>query len=196
MEQVFILNPMLLEKLSEIEDFILAEEKIRFCVLEKNCLKSFESFVKENKDRFRIPFPITVSQVLNHPGSKAWMKEKMALAKQRRAYTIVGLRDDSSIVFSCSIFQIDWRVPKCEISWMTDYRFLRKGIATHFIRNAIELLKEHANMKKVLARIDPDNIQSIRLAEKCGFQFEATIKNDFRDGNNKLLDVNYYSIHF
>lgn len=194
--QLFILEPMLIQKFSEIKELDLSEERIRFQVLDKSCLKSYVAFIERNKDRFRIPFPVTVSQVLNYPGAKAWMSERMLFAKQKRAYSIVGKRFNSELVVCCSVFQIDWRVPKCEISWMTDFGYLRKGLATHLILSVINILRDRAGMKKILVRIDPDNLQSIKLAEKCGFQFEARIKNDFRDGNNKLLDVNYYSIHF
>lgn len=186
---------MLIQRFSEIKAFDLKEECIHFQVLDKSCLKSYELFIEKNKDRFRVPFPITVSQVLNYPGVKAWMSERISFAKQKRAYTIVGKRVNSEIVVCCSVFQIDWRVPKCEISWMTDFRYLRQGIATHLIISIVSLLKESVGMKKILVRIDPNNTHSIKLAEKCGFQFEAIIKNDFRDGNDKLLDVSYYSIN-
>jgi ribosomal-protein-serine acetyltransferase len=47
-------------------------------------------------------------------------------------------------------------------------------------------------MNKVYARVDPDNIASIRVLESCGFQQEGLLRKDFRTGDGRLLDVCYF----
>jgi ribosomal-protein-alanine N-acetyltransferase len=44
-------------------------------------------------------------------------------------------------------------------------------------------------MKKVYARVDPDNTASISVLESCGFQQEGLLRQDFRTGDGRVLDV-------
>ncbi len=59
------------------------------------------------------------------------------------------------------------------------YRFFReywgKGIATEAGKASIQFGKEHLGLKRIIGLVNPDNIASIRVLEKLGFQYEKNV---------------------
>lgn len=153
-----------------------------------------EKFIKKNSDRFKGPFPITTAQVISYPGAKKWLKVKLNLMNTAKGYYLIGINETKEIVVCFFVFNIDWRVPKCEVSWMLDYEYEGQGIAGRMAELVCEFLLNTCGMRKILARIDPKNTKSIQLAVRTQFQREARMKKDFRNGFGEILDVDYYSI--
>jgi ribosomal-protein-serine acetyltransferase len=92
------------------------------------------------------------------------------------------------------IKNFDRFVKKCEVSYFIDRNFEGKGWATKAIREVIEYVFSKMDMEKIYCRIDPENLASIRVAEKCGFQLEGRLRREFRTGEGDIIDVLYYGI--
>ncbi len=41
-------------------------------------------------------------------------------------------------------------------------------------------------------RIHPDNIAAKKVAEKCGFELEGTIRKEYKTPSGELVDLLYY----
>jgi len=73
-----------------------------------------------------------------------------------------------------------------ELAYLLDRSTWRKGFATEAANEIVRLAGEKLGFKRMVAVIHPDNLGSIRVAEKCGFELE-TMVDDFKDFGNVLL---------
>lgn len=73
-----------------------------------------------------------------------------------------------------------------EMGWATDPKARGTGVTQANIKEAIELIREQ-NDVPISAIIDPDNIASIKTAEKAGFKEFATVYNP----STKKLEKKY-----
>jgi RimJ/RimL family protein N-acetyltransferase len=60
-----------------------------------------------------------------------------------------------------------------EIGYTLDKEFRGKGYATEAVKTIIDFLIYSLNKHRVIASIDPENKDSIRLVERLGFRLEA-----------------------
>lgn len=156
----------------------------------------FYAFVKRNLNRFQIPFPVTTGVVMAGLSStKKWIQQKKQEQEDGKSvFILVRNRLNGEIVLSISVFGFDWRVPKCEIAWMLDEQYEGLGIATRVAETCIHGLINDLGVNKIICRIEPENHKSRQLAFRLGFQAEGLHKKDFRNGNNELVDVEYYGL--
>jgi RimJ/RimL family protein N-acetyltransferase len=63
-----------------------------------------------------------------------------------------------------------------EIGYTLDKNFRGKGYATEALTEIIDYLINDLNKHRIIASIDPSNIDSIRLIERLGFRKEAHFK--------------------
>lgn len=57
-----------------------------------------------------------------------------------------------------------------ELGWVLAPEFHGKGYATEAVRAALEWGAEHLGARRTVCMIDPENIPSLHVAEKCGFR--------------------------
>lgn len=158
--------------------------------------KDFHDFILRNMDHFRVPFPLTTEAVMQGlTETKSWIqRKKLDQEEGRSLMMLVRNRFTQEIVFVFSAFGFDWRVPKCEVAWMIDQNFEGLGIATAAVGKMVTYLFRVHRLNKIMCRIEPGNMKSEKLAERLNFVKEATHTKDFRNGNNQLVDVNYYGL--
>ncbi|MBD3195811.1 MAG: GNAT family N-acetyltransferase [Candidatus Lokiarchaeota archaeon] len=72
-----------------------------------------------------------------------------------------------------------------------DKDYWKKGIATEATEMLLKYAFEEVNLNKVSGGVIVENIGSWKVAEKVGFKFEATLKNEFYV-NGKYHDVKRY----
>lgn len=158
--------------------------------------EDFYAFVKRNINRFQIPFPVTTDVVMAGLSStKKWVQQKKQEQEDgKSAFVLVRNRLNREIILSISVFGFDWRVPKCEMAWMLDSQYEGLGLATRVAGVCINNLLNDMGLNKIICRIEPENHRSKQLALRLGFKHEGLHKNDFRNGNNTLVDVEYYGL--
>lgn len=67
-------------------------------------------------------------------------------------------------------FMHDSMMPYAEIGYKVDLLYQNQGIASEACQLGISVLEQDYNIKRIDARIHPDNTPSLRLAEKLGFK--------------------------
>ncbi len=81
-----------------------------------------------------------------------------------------------------------------ELGYSLSADYWGRGITTE----AVMLLEKYAfevmGLTCITMRISPDNGASRRVAEKCGFVYEGTLRYSYRQYNNKVEDMACYSI--
>lgn len=177
-------------------EFEAGEQKFRFRPLVKKDQDELIKFAKRNQGVINGPFPVTTEALTRGSGpASKWIDDKISQSTDEKGLVcVIETADNKRVIGYISAFLFDWRVPKCEIAWMVDSEFQRKGIATMCCKFMLDFLVHECDMQKVISRIDPKNTASVVLAGKLGFEAEGHHKKDFRDGFGRLLDVDYYAL--
>jgi len=88
--------------------------------------------------------------------------------------------------------RLDWNVPKFEIGYWVRSDRVGKGYASEstwaLTRHAFEVLSAN----RVELRMDDRNRRSWAVAQRLGFQLEATLRNDVRVPDDSLRDTRIY----
>lgn len=104
------------------------------------------------------------SNEINIPGT--WFQ---FVVIERRSDTLIG---DIGIHF----LETDSENMQAEIGYTLDKNYRKKGYATEALTEIIDYLINDLNKHRIIASIDPTNIDSIRLMERLRFRKEAHFK--------------------
>ena len=157
--------------------------------------EGFFRLVDGERDRLSPFFPTTVKRCTDVRATRRYIKDRLGMMKDRSFFCFV-LRDyeGSPPVGAVILKQFDANVPKCEVGYFMATPYQGQGFATLGVMWAVDRAFTQLGISKVYARIAPDNIASIRVVEKCGFQREGLLRKEYRAGNGELMDVLYYGI--
>lgn len=72
--------------------------------------------------------------------------------------------------------------------------FWGKGLATRALGMVADYLMLSCDAKRVQALVEPNNVASMRVLEKCGFRNEGLLRSYFPTKTGKLLDVQMYAL--
>lgn len=106
-------------------------------------------------------------------------------------YLVIDLVTKMPIGF-IDIKNIDWSIPKAELGFFIDKNYAGKSITTKALLNISEYLFNDLKFNKLLLRIHHSNNPSRGVAEKCGFELEGIIKNDYKTTKGEIVDFMYY----
>ena len=70
------------------------------------------------------------------------------------------------------------------MSWM--------GIVPEALAQAIDSMVKDHGFRKLLYRANAENLASIGVAVKNGFELEVTIRNDYVTTSGQIVDLDYY----
>lgn len=150
-----------------------------------------------DKERLRLStyFPVTCARCPDARATRNYIKEILGRSEKREFFCFV-MRDYEGgdpigLVF---LKEFDWSIPKCETAYFISSIYERRGMTSMALIWATDHAFTELGMQKVYARIAPDNIGSIRVAENCGFQRDGLLRQDFRTSDGMLLDVYLYSL--
>lgn len=82
-------------------------------------------------------------------------------------------KETQGIVGDIGIHFIDTDSKQVEIGCTLNKDFQNKGFATESLKKVIDYLFNDLNKHRIIASIDPNNTNSIRLVERIGFRKEA-----------------------
>jgi RimJ/RimL family protein N-acetyltransferase len=171
----------------EFDDFIVRQMEIEDA-------DTFSRFIIKNKKRLAPSSPVTVRTVTDAESAKKFIANRNELTNRKEQFTFTLFQNDNRIpIANLVIKSIDWTVPKGEIGYYIDEDFERKGITTQFVNTICNYAFKHLGFNKLFMRIRNENIGSKRIAEKNGFGIEGIMLKDFRNHENVLVDLIYYS---
>ncbi len=164
-----------------------------FELLQEEDSLSLFSLIQENKERLNDFFAGTVSKTGTLKATQEYCKEIMTRIKDRTYFPyLIKEKTSQKLVGFIDVKNIDWDVPKAELGAFIDQESEGKGIITHHLTYLIDIIVQEHGFKKLLCRIASENKRSIQVALNCGFEFEGTIRRDYRTTNGRLVDLNYY----
>jgi RimJ/RimL family protein N-acetyltransferase len=103
------------------------------------------------------------------------------------------LKDTNEFVAGSGLHRIDWGVPRFEIGYFCSTRFVGRGYVSEIVRAMTRLAFDTLKAARVEIRCDELNERSWRVAERCGFTLEGTLRNNTRAPDGSLRAIRVYA---
>ena len=91
------------------------------------------------------------------------------------------------------LHNIDWNVPAFEIGYWVRTSCVSQEYITEAVNAITKFAFEQLGAYRVCIKINSRNTRSRMVAERAGFEFEGTLRNDMRMPNGSLRDTLIYS---
>lgn len=103
------------------------------------------------------------------------------------------LKGTGTLIGSSGLHKIDWSVPKFEIGYWVRSSYSREGYITEAVNAIAEFAFRELGAHRVGICMDSLNTRSRMVAERAGFEYEGTLRNDDRQADGQLRDTLVYS---
>jgi len=105
--------------------------------------------------------------------------------KDKWHYWFIKYKENSKIIGTFGIHDIDWRKKIGEVSYGVSPEYSRRGIFTEVLQCVLDYLFNELDFHRICATTRYDNLGSIKGLEKSGFKIEGRMKNFYlsHDGN-------------
>jgi RimJ/RimL family protein N-acetyltransferase len=126
--------------------------------------------------------------------SEEWCRRSAAqfLSREQLQFSILA-RDDGRHLGNIGVFKFNWEIPSCEIGYWLRTSECDKGFMTEAVGAVTRFCFESLKARRVQLLIDDENRRSTRVADRCGFDLEGTLRNDYRYPDGRLRDTRVYS---
>lgn len=154
------------------------------------------AFLRANADLLKRDFPALSDYVARSDNNTTLLYDYERLWKKREAFHYaIWDKDAQAYAGEASLRNIEWAVPKGEVSYLVGAAFSGRGIASEAVLLLSSLAFTDLRMEKLQIRCDAENLVSQRVAEHCGFNIEGVLRNDMRSpADNTLRTVIYYGM--
>jgi RimJ/RimL family protein N-acetyltransferase len=98
-----------------------------------------------------------------------------------------------TVVGGSGLHRIDWGVPRFEIGYWCRTSLTGHGLITESTNAITAFAFEALNARRVEIRMDDRNERSWRVAERCGFTLEATLRSNTTDVTGHPRDTRIYA---
>ncbi len=154
---------------------------------------SFFKLVDSNRSRLENFFPGTLLENKTLEHTIQYFQSVDQKINERTYFPfILSDKNTDEYIGLVDFKKIDWRVPKAEIGYFIDEKYQGKGIISMAVGAVISYVEKKYRFRKILCRAHAQNLGSIQVALKNGFELEGIIRNDFRIANGEMVDLNYY----
>lgn len=145
--------------------------------------------IDNNRGLLKDYFPMSVEHNTSAMASRRYILERNADRKDGKSlFAGIFTADGKTLIGQIVAKDINWRVPKCEMGYFIDKDFFQQGIGSESVKLFSNYCFETLEMAKITLRIEPKNMASKKLAEKCGFEMIGVAKNDFRSSTGRLME--------
>jgi len=156
-------------------------------------LDLYFQLVENNRHRLEDFFTGTVSRTKSYEDTRIFLKDITQRSKDRIYFPYILIdNQNQKIAGFFDLKNIDWSIPKTELGFYMDEHYSNKGIATNAFRLLCDLCFTEYKFQKLFLRTHISNTSAKRLAEKCGFEIEGTIRRDYKTSSGKVVDLIYY----
>ncbi|KAA0955382.1 GNAT family N-acetyltransferase [Sporosarcina sp. ANT_H38] len=106
-------------------------------------------------------------------------------------YSIIEL-ESNKIIGSCGYNSLDFENAKAEIGYDISKSFWGKGYAPEAILSLMDYAFNTLEFNRIEAKVEPENINSIRVLQKLNFTFEGTMRI-CEKSKGKFINLSIYS---
>ncbi|WLR50823.1 GNAT family protein [Bacillus tianshenii] len=120
----------------------------------------------------------------------AYLNE-LAEKEQAMRYTLL-LKKTNQIIGTCGFNDVNFAHNRAEIAYELGRDFWRKGYASEAIPTLLDYGFHDLDVNRMEAKVEPQNVKSIKLLYKLDFTFEGTLRQ-YEKVNGTFIDLNMYS---
>lgn len=115
------------------------------------------------------------------------------LAEENKAirFSIVETASNQ-IIGSCGYNSLDFDNAKAEIGYDIAKSHWGKGYASEAVRSLLDHAFTSLHLHRIEAKVEPENLPSIKLLQKLRFTFEGTLRQSERS-KGRFIDLNMYA---
>ncbi|WP_163655008.1 GNAT family N-acetyltransferase [Listeria sp. PSOL-1] len=99
----------------------------------------------------------------------------------------------NQLIGSVGINDVDQKSSSCEIGYELSEKYWRQGIMSEVLYHFLSLIEKWLSFEEVTAKVLPDNIASISLLKKMGFELKESIQ-EFDLHSHNFHNVYIYKI--
>lgn len=103
------------------------------------------------------------------------------------------LKGSDHLIGGCRFKSWEKKSRVSEIAYELHPDYWNQGFMTEAVKAAIQYGFAAANLNRIEAWASPENIGSIKVLEKCGFQYEGTQRERYL-WNDRYHDIAFYSL--
>ena len=102
--------------------------------------------------------------------------------------------DSGELVGGSGLHKADWTLRQFEVGYWGRTRFAGSGLITEGVRALARHAIDVLGANRVFLTTDERNARSRRLAERAGFEYEGTLRQDRLDIQGRLRNTRVYAI--
>ncbi len=150
-----------------------------------------------NADRLKRYFPNTLEQNLNPTLSKLYVENKVKEFEQKQEFIFTLKQTETrKLAGIIGVKELDWNNKKGEFSYCIDYNFEGQGLTSKSVKSLSDYAFETLGLKTLQIITYKDNIPSVKVAEKCGYKWIKTLRNEFTPLGEHPLDMELYELNY
>ncbi|NHM07861.1 GNAT family N-acetyltransferase [Flavobacterium sp. CYK-4] len=157
--------------------------------------EEFFHMVQKNLDHISATFPITVKACTTLPKTQEFLNKNRRKQNENQGYYFYlrNTKTQKLIGYLC-VKNINRHIRKCELAYFIDKDFQGQGITSEAVAKTVNFCFEVMKMNKVYICTSKVNAASQRIATKLGFKHEGLLREEFKNGQAILEDINYYGL--
>lgn len=158
---------------------------------------AFEFFdlIHKNRNHINKTFPVTVFNCIDLEKTNEFIAKNILIEKQKTGYFFyIRNLETNNLIGYLGIKKIDYVISKCELFYFIDKDYEGKGIISKAILDAIDFCFKELKMNKIFICTSKINFGSQQIALKNGFILEGILRQEFKNDEGILEDINYYGL--
>ncbi|MCR8842461.1 GNAT family N-acetyltransferase [Paenibacillus sp. SC116] len=136
---------------------------------------------------------MNVTSFTNEDQAKDMIKLLDELSKDNKAIRLSIIEMESNeIIGSCGFNYLDFEHAKAEIGYDMAKAYWGKGYASEAVRSLLDYGFSTLNLNRIEAKVELENVSSIKLLQKLNFTLEGTLRQ-YERVNGRFNDLHMYS---
>lgn len=155
----------------------------------------FFELLSSNQAYLSEHFPTLIERVRDADSGEAFVRQQLCQWLMQEGYAFsIWHNQDAKLIGYFHIREIDWDIPRAELSYFLDQAYANKGIMTEVMARMVQFAFRQLKLNKLGLRTLVDNYASQRLARKVGFRREGDLRNEYKKPAGNLVDIMLFGL--
>ena len=152
---------------------------------------ALHAFLASNKEEFHRFFPITLVQNETIGASENFILNKSEQIKLRTEFTF-ALKTNKTVVGLVILKNLNWELRRGELAYCIDKDYQGRGWITRAVKDTSVFAFNDLALKTLEIIVHVQNKASVRVAEKCGYEWKKTLLKAHTPPKEEPLDMELY----
>ena len=163
--------------------------------IDKILPEEFFKLISNNRNHIEKTFPVTVSNCLDLAKATNFINSNKQKQENKENYFFyIRNNETNNLIGYVCIKNIKLDILKCELAYFVDAAFEGQGIISKAVSQTIDFCFVELKMNKIFICTSKVNKASQQIALKHNFIQEGTLREEFKNFEGVLEDINYYGL--